>query len=43
MSEKMAFEAAGDARSSSPGRIEKIVENQIARSGVWVMGELYPK
>lgn len=43
VSEKIAFAAAGDARSSSPGRMLKMVENQMALNGVWVTGELYPK
>jgi len=34
--EKMAFAATGDAKSSRPGRMLKMVVSQIARKGVWV-------
>jgi len=36
VSEKIALAATGDAKSSRPGRMLKIVVSQMARSGVWV-------
>jgi len=41
--EKIAFAAIGDARSSRPGRMATMVLRAIARRGVPVMVELWPK
>jgi hypothetical protein len=41
--EKIALAAIGLARSSNPGRMLAMVENQTARRGVWVISEVFPK
>jgi len=42
-SEKMAPAATGEAKSSSPGRMQTIVVSQTARIGVWVFLLFFPK
>lgn len=39
VSEKMAFAATGEAKSSRPGRMLSMVVSQMARSGVLVHSE----
>jgi hypothetical protein len=43
VNEKIAFAATGEAKSRKPGRILKMVVSQMARSGVWVHLETWPK
>ena len=43
VSENTAFAATGEAKSSKPGRMLIKVVSQMARSGVWVHLETWPK
>ena len=43
VSENMAFAATGEAKSSKPGRMLRRVVREMARRGVWVDLETWPK
>lgn len=43
VSENMAFAATGEAKSSKPGRMLSKVVSQMARRGVWVHLDTWPK